>query len=166
MLDQDEIQKWDDKLQQYVNECDTEVNEAYGPKHKDCKGDSGETMIENGVVKPKPIQVKLGELKERCVYDKMGTTDGVPKYNKAGNSVTVQQRFTASGHPVAPGGFGGAGSIVPDVIYRSADGAIAAVRDLKFPCPSGAGKEGQWRPGQEKKYFDILKKVPELVFPI
>jgi hypothetical protein len=55
---------------------------------------------------------------------------------------------------------------VPDVIYRHSNGAIAAVRDLKFPCPSGQGSEGEWRNGQDAAYARILRVVPELVFPL
>jgi hypothetical protein len=111
----------------------------------------------------------MGEVKEQCVYDKMNAKPGVPLRDSKGNSATVQQRFKPDGTAVPPGGFGGTGSFVPDIIYQSADGTIEAVRDLKFPCPPGGKKEGQWKPGQKKKYQSLLgpgKGPPTLIFPI
>jgi len=46
------------------------------------------------------------------------------------------------------------------------DGVVAAVRDLKFPCPSEKKKPGQWGKGQEEKYFEAFKVVPQLIFPV
>lgn len=170
-LDQDEIKKWDDKLQQYVNECDEEVDEEYDKDPKDCDGDSGETMVKDGQVVPKPNKVKLGELKENCVYDKMGFKKGKNnKYptqtqsNASGNSVTIQQRYAPGGAVVPAGGYGGPGSIVPDVIYSKADGSIAAVRDLKFRCPKGV-KETKQDTAQMKKYKRILGIDPKIIQP-
>lgn len=174
-LDQAEQKRWDDRLQQYVNECDQEENEKYGPAHKDCKASSGEQMwdSETQQMVDKPNSVKLGELKEECVYRKMGFMPNPhtgkfetgTKTAQNGNSVTIQQRFNSSGAPV-PYRPPFANSIVPDVIYRSADGQIAAVRDLKFPCPSGEGRQGRWRKGQDVKYAKALGLTPQMIFPI
>ena len=169
-LDQADIDKWDQRLQQYVNECDESENAKWndehpkGPRNDDCGANAGVGNFTSGpqAGEPIPVQVELGRLKERCVYDKMGAKDGVPRSNAKG-SVTVQQRFGPSGAP-NPSAWGG--SIVPDVVYHSAEGALSAVRDLKFPCPSGAGREGRWSKGQEDKYFKAFKIVPQLIFPV
>jgi hypothetical protein len=172
-LTQDQIARWDARLQQYVDECDpigdAKWDKAHpnGPKHDDCWENSGRLYTSGKKAgKPMPVQVALGAEKEQCVYDKMKAQPGVPKYNRHGQSAVIQQRFTARGTPVPPGGFGGKGSIVPDVLYRNPSGAIAAVRDLKFPCPSGQGEEGEWRKGQDAAYARILRIKPELVFPL
>jgi hypothetical protein len=174
-LDQDEQKKWDDKLQKYVNECDKEEDDKYRPDPSDCDApcQPPETMKNDaGDIVPKPVKVKLGELKEKCVYKKMGFTEDpqTKKYetqsNSApnGNSVTIQQRFTAGGAAVAAKAFGGAGSIVPDVLYKGADGEIACIRDLKFRCPKGV-KTTKQDTEQLKKYRRILGKAAEIIQP-
>ena len=172
-LKQSDIDKWDERLQKYVNECDKEMNKKWddehpnGPKHDDCWSTKTGQTYHDG--KPMHVQSALGVEKENCVYGKMGLSpDGGTRTDpSSGNSVSVQQRFKADGtHVGGRNAFGGTGSIVPDVIYRSADGAIAAVRDLKFPCPSEANKQGEWRTGQKESYTQALGIEPGLIFPI
>lgn len=166
-LSQADLKKWDDKLQQYVNECDEEVDNEYDKDPNDCDGDSGETWIKDGETVPKPNKVKLGKLKENCVYEKMGfkVKDGEcetqSRSNSGGKEVTVQQRFSKEGQP-NPEDW--TGSIVPDVIYSNPDGSLAAVRDLKFRCPKGYKilKEDKM---QMSKYRRILKKIPRIIQP-
>lgn len=125
-------------VQKLVNECDNEVNESWdkkqppGKKHTDCWAETGE-FDRNG--KPVTVQQKLGQEKEQCVYDKMDAKPGVPKPGKGkheGCSITAQERFNPDGTPFVSGSW--SGTIVPDIVMRGPDGAVGAVRDLKFPC--------------------------------
>jgi uncharacterized Zn-binding protein involved in type VI secretion len=164
------IQVWHDRLQQFVNECDNEINARWdsthnpGPKHNDCDAD---VMYRGERTK---VKLALGKAKEDCVYyEKLKCRDGVPKDIKSPNkteTITVQQRFGSDGKVIPPKSrnVNLTGSIVPDIIFRS-DGGIVAVRDLKFPCPSGAGRQGRWSDGQEGKYARMLGITPQLIFP-
>jgi len=89
-----------DALKVIAQACDKAVDEKWdkdhpnGPKHDDCwkPEPSGEMMWDRrkGKMVPKPIQVKLGELKETCVNQHVPDTE----------NRTKQQRFTASGQPL------------------------------------------------------------------
>lgn len=166
-LDQSSIAKWDQRLQQLVNDCDREVDESYDKDPTDCDGDSGETMVVDGVVQPKPNKVKLGELKENCVYRKMGFQETNGKYDTQtrtaanGNAVTIQQRFGTDG---APNPANWKGSIRPDVIYLQIDGQLAAIRDLKFRCPKGVKITPQDK-RQMDRYEEILGLRPKIMQP-
>jgi uncharacterized Zn-binding protein involved in type VI secretion len=171
-------------INDYVDKCDEEVDERYEKDPKDCKGDSGETMTnEKGEKVMKPIQVKLGELKENCVYEKMGFTkkDKSGKYitdtrrTPEGHFVTIQQRFNKDGRPI-PYKIFEKGSIIPDIVFHSKTGSLLGVRDLKFPCPSVRGLRKTsselsnisaelWRRGQWEKYRKILGICPRNIFP-
>ncbi|MCI5221678.1 MAG: DUF4150 domain-containing protein [Candidatus Electrothrix sp. AR4] len=149
------------QIQTWVNECDKEVDKSWdeehpsGPKHTNCWSDSGDTMKRKGQKVPKPVQVKLGELKEECVYDKIDKDD----------HVKIQQGFTKDGKPAS---FAGTGGGYTDIIIHTPGNikSIQAVFDLKFPCPSGTGKQGQWSEGQFEKYKKITGVDPQLIFPI
>ncbi|MCL2725808.1 MAG: DUF4150 domain-containing protein [Polyangiaceae bacterium] len=148
-------------LTRKAQECDKSVNEEWdknhpnGPKHDNCLGDSGEKMSDGS---PKKVRVKLGEEKEKCVNEK------VPNSPR----MTKQQAFNPKGEPIP---YRSKGSGVPDfVMHQPGDlTSVFGVIDLKFPCPSGIGKEGQWSPGQLKKYRDMFPKLDDnrfvLVFP-
>lgn len=143
--------------------CDKTVNAQWdkdhpkGPKHDDCWADTGELMHDGS---PKPVQVKLGELKEACVNSNVPDTD----------ERTKQQRFSPDGKPL-PANPPVRGSGVPDfVLHEPSDvSSVFGVLDLKFPCPSEAGKEGKWSPGQLEKYQKMFPKLDAsrfvLVFP-
>lgn len=180
-LDQAE-QQLNDEVQKFANECDEEVDEKWnkdhpnGPKNNDCWKPGGKGNYTSGDKRGEPmeVQVVLGSMKENCVYRKMGfnapehgNTAHQTKPDGNGNTVSIQERYTAEGKSVG-GGYGGTGSFVPDIQLKGPDGAVAAVRDLKFPCPSKSGKKGNWSAGQEKKYATLLKApaVPKMIFPI
>ena len=115
--------------------------------------------------------MKLGELKEECVYRKMGFAPHPgtekcrtgTKTNASGKSVTIQQRFDASGSalPYSPPA---RGSICPDILYKGAEGEISCIRDLKFRCPKGQ-KEHQKETEQLQKYKRILKAPAKIIQP-
>lgn len=143
--------------------CDTAVNEAWdeehdpeGPKHNECWAPSGEKMWdkEKREEVDKPVQVKLGELKEQCVQ----------AHTPPNDYMVWQQNFDKSGKPAAHPSSGGAR---PDLLITGPGGLteIVGVVDLKFPCPSEAKKEGRWKRGQAEKYREMFKVDPVLVFP-
>lgn len=149
-------------LKAIAQACDEAVNKAWddahpkGPKHNNCYGSSGGTMYDSktGNMVDKPVQVKLGELKEDCVQANTPPND----YMK------WQQDFDAAGQPCSGPSRGGAR---PDILIVGPGGLkdIQAVMDLKFPCPSEAKKPGRWREGQQEKYRRLFKVEPTLVFP-
>jgi hypothetical protein len=153
-------------LKAVAQACDDAVNKKWdadhpkGPKHNDCWANSGEQMWNSKTrqMEPKPVQVKLGELKEQCVYQSAPDTD----YRKN------QQGFKPDGTPCpADVAKKTSGAIIPDIIVHGPAGVTDVIQtfDLKFPCPSEARKEGQWRPGQKEKYVRILKAPASLIFP-
>jgi hypothetical protein len=149
-------------LKTVAQACDKAVDKQWdqdhpnGPKHDDCRASSGEQMWDSKSrqMVPKPVQVKLGELKEQCVNSMVPDTDQLKK----------QQAFDANGTPCDGPRRGGA---IPDIMIHGPGGVTdpIAILDLKFPCPSGAGKQGQWRPGQLEKYQEMFKVPCHLVFP-
>jgi hypothetical protein len=160
---EDQIDKFAQALKIVAQACDDAVNKAWddanpkGPKHNEChKGVPGETgnNPSTGVEEPKPVRIKLGELKEQCVNDNVPDTAILKK----------QQNFDKDGVPRSHPTRGGAR---PDFILHGPGGLtdVIAVFDLKFPCPSEAKKPGQWRPGQAENYRRIFKVEPRLVFP-
>jgi hypothetical protein len=155
------IAKVTEALKTIAQACDQAVNNQWdkdhpnGPGHADCRADTGERMRDGS---PKPVQVKLGELKEACVNAHVPDT---PERTK-------QQRFGPSGEP-NPKDWVGSG--IPDFVLHEAGnlGAVFGVVDLKFPCPSGAGRAGRWSPGQLEKYRAMFPKLDAnrftLVYP-
>jgi uncharacterized Zn-binding protein involved in type VI secretion len=176
-LDQAEQKKWDDRLQQLVNECDKEEDEKYGPRASNCEESSGETMRKYNPetrkyeTVDKPIAVKLGELKEECVYRKMGfepnpetgKCETGTKSTPGSKSVTIQQRFNSSASPL-PYSPPTAGSICPDVLYKGTEGEISCIRDLKFRCPKGQ-KQHKKETEQMERYSRILKAPSKIIQP-
>lgn len=153
-------------LKTVAQHCDDVVNKQWdqehpkGPKHNDCRASSGDTMWNSNTrrLEPKPMQVKLGELKEQCVYQCAPDTD----YRKN------QQGFKPNGQPCsADEARKIRGSAIPDIIVHGPGGVadVQHVFDLKFPCPSEDRKEGQWRIGQKEKYEQLLKAPASLIFP-
>jgi hypothetical protein len=142
--------------------CDEAVNKAWddahpkGPKHNDCRAATGETMRDSrtGEIVDKPVQVKLGELKEQCVEENTPEND----------YLVWQQNFDRNGRPCDHPSKGGAR---PDILVCGPGGLgeITAVIDLKFPCPSEARKPGRWREGQQEKYRRLFGVEPRLVCP-
>lgn len=157
-----------DALREVAKACDKAVDTHWdnthpkGPKHDNCWAPSGEMMWDKKTRRmvPKPVQVKLGELKEACVNEHAPDTD----------FRTKQQRFSEDGKPL-PAQPPITGSGVPDfVLHESGDvSKVFGILDLKFPCPSGTGKEGKWSPGQLEKYQRMFPKLDAsrfvLVFP-
>jgi hypothetical protein len=164
-------------LKVVAQHCDKLKNDEWdkehpnGPKHTDCDAAApGEVWYPKGKYdargrpnppEPKPMRIKLGEIKEDCVNELVPDTA----------ERTKQQSFDAQGVPQKGPRKGGS---IPDFILHgpgpvksAAD--VFAVIDLKFPCPSEAGKDGHWRNGQLEKYMRLFKKVPAnrfvLVFP-
>lgn len=149
-------------LKEIAKACDEVVNKEWdekhpkGPKHNDCWASSGEKMWDSKKKKmvDKPVQVKLGQLKEDCV-----------QANTPQNDYMIwQQNFDSSGKPTANPSLGGAR---PDLLLTGPGGLkeITGVIDLKFPCPSEAKKDGNWSAGQEEKYRKMFNVNPVLVFP-
>ena len=169
-LDQSDIKEWIDLLQQYVNDCDIEGDEQWdkdhpdGPKHNDCDKDT-ERKFTSGPDKgkPMPVKVAISNDKHTCVYKKMKVAEQVPEYNDKEESVTVEQYYDLDGKRLPPY-IKMTGSISPDVIYRSADDAIVAIRELKFRCPKGV-KETHEDKVQIKEYTRRLKAPAKIVQP-
>lgn len=159
-----------ERIQDFVNECDEEVNKSWdkrnpaGKKHTDCWAHTGE-VDRNG--NPVTVQQKLGQEKEQCVYDKMHAQPGVPQEGKGrfeGCTVTTQKRCNPDGTPFTHGSW--KGTIVPDIIIEGPDGKVSHVRDLKFPCPSEKKKRGAWADGQKEKYSKAFGVTPDLIYPL
>lgn len=158
-------------LQKAVNECDQAVNEAWdeenppGKKHRDCAAHTGE-LDRKG--EPILVQQKLGSLKHDCVYDKLGYGKGKTTGGPSGfenSSVGTELRFNPDGTRTAAGAKW-TGTVVPDLVFIDANGRVGAVRDLKFPCPSEAKKNGRWADGQQKKYQKAFPDANlDLIFP-
>jgi hypothetical protein len=153
-------------LKAVAQACDEAVNKKWdadhpkGPKHDGCWKGCGETMWNNKKkrLEPKPVQVKLGNLKEACVQEAAPDTD----YRKN------QQGFKPDGTPCsADEAKKIQGAIIPDTIVHGPGGVTDVVQifDLKFPCPSEQHKDGQWSVGQKEKYERILKAPASLIFP-
>ena len=62
---------------------DWDKNHPNGPKHTDCEADLGEFMDPDDPVEVKKVQVKLGELKEKCVNDTLGQDPGILRSQEA-----------------------------------------------------------------------------------
>jgi hypothetical protein len=154
-----------------AQECDRRINEKWdedhpdGPKHDECWKSSGERMWDSraGQEVDKPVQVKLGALKEDCVQASTPENEQLlwqQNFDKDGNTKS---------HPVK-------GGSRPDLLLTSegcvdkATGVVdrtkvTGVVDLKFPCPSEEKKTGQWSKGQAEKYREMFKVEPVLVNP-
>ena len=155
-----------DALQEAINACDQKVNDEWdkkhpnGPSHRDCDKGSGH-VVSRFHKKSKtmrawdlPVKVELGILKERCVNESVHDTNRLKK----------QKRFNSDGTPYTRGSK--TGSSVPDFVLLDTKGAkVVAVLEVKFPCPSGAGKQGKWRIGQDKKYKKAFNCVLKLMYP-
>ncbi|MCK6523996.1 DUF4150 domain-containing protein [Myxococcota bacterium] len=162
----------DDWIQPLVNECDEKVNSTWdaqnppGKRHGDCWALTGEIGSDK---QPVTVQQKLGSVKEDCVYSKMRAREGLPEERDeqfAGHRAIIQKRFYPNGAPCkSKKRSDWLGTIVPDIVMTGPDGAVIAVRDLKFPCPSEQKKPGKWSPDQDDMYFDAFGVVPELIFP-
>jgi hypothetical protein len=149
-------------LKAIAQACDQHINDQWdqahprGPKHNDCWKSSGETMWDSKSRQEidKPVQVKLGAMKEDCV-----------QANTPPNDYMVwQQNFDKDGKPMSRPVKGGSR---PDVLLTGPGGLkeVTGVVDLKFPCPSEQRKAGQWSAGQAERYRDMFKVEPVLVFP-
>lgn len=138
------------RLIELANECDQEVNarwdqeHPHGPKHSECTKAAGTGRLVEG--KPEPVQVALGRLKEDCMNEKIPDEKGFTK----------QQKFKPDGTPITTFD---EGHLRPDLVYRK-EGQVLAVWDFKFPCPSGAGRKGEWRKGQLEAYQEAFPGIP------
>jgi uncharacterized Zn-binding protein involved in type VI secretion len=145
-LDQDDIDKLTALLTIVAKACSEAVNKQWndehpeGPKNTDCHKDSGDTMIEKGVVKPMPVRMKLGKLKETCVNNALGEDPGM---------LRSQEAFDPDGTPIGKGEpFGSAipkkGGGIPDFCVANdplnSSKDVQAIFDLKFPCVKGKQK--------------------------
>ncbi len=154
-----------DGLQTAIDECDKIENVKWdnehpgGPKHDNCRAGSGKKSTyyhkasKTTKTWEKPVQVELGIRKEQCVNSKIADTDRLKK----------QRRYNADGTPYTKGSK--EGSSVPDFVLLAGGGKVVAVLEVKFPCPSGKGKKGQWRFGQDKKYKKAFNCVLKLMSP-
>jgi hypothetical protein len=148
-------------LQKVAAECDESVNEDWdrrhpnGPKHTECVSPSGTgRTVKNsktGAMEPEPTQVALGIEKEACVNARVQDTE----------TRTQQQPFDRDGVALPRGTIPGRGGGTPDFVTHSPGivtngGDVVGVFDLKFPCPSEAGKRGRWREGQLERYQELF----------
>jgi hypothetical protein len=156
-LDQAEIEKIIGALTEVARACNDAMNKKWdddhpnGPKHTDCESPTGETMWSKGKKGPKPVQVKLGEMKEQCVNDALGKDPGVLKSQEAfdpdGTAIGKAKPF-GSAIPAKNGG-------IPDFcvtntpLTTSKD--VLCIFELKFPCKAGK-KKGNLSASQEKNW--------------
>jgi hypothetical protein len=167
-LSQDELQKLVDALTEVAKACNEAVNKKWdedhpkGPKHTDCTANSGETMGPNNP-EPKPVQVKLGELKEQCVNDAVGKDPGVLKSQEAFNSDGKAIGKSKPFGPNIPDKGGGIPDfcITNDPLTSSED--VLNILELKFPCKKGK-KKGTLSNNQAKNWPKLFK-CPIIIIP-
>jgi uncharacterized Zn-binding protein involved in type VI secretion len=145
-LDQDEVTAIIAALTAVAKACNDAMNKKWddehpnGPKHTDCESNSGEMMGPKNKQTPKPVQVKLGEIKEQCVNDTVGKDPGVLKSQEAfksnGQSAGKAKPF-GSAIPDSGGG-------IPDFCFANtpitSSKDVLQIFELKFPCKKGKTK--------------------------
>jgi uncharacterized Zn-binding protein involved in type VI secretion len=168
-LDQDTTEKIIELLTIVAKACDQAVNDQWdkdhpkGPKHSDCLANSGEMMNTKKGLKPKPVQVKLGELKEACVNNALGKDPGI---------LRSQEAFDPDGTPIGKSKpYGSAipqkGGGIPDFCVASdplnSSQDLEAIFELKFPCKEGK-KKGNLSDNQVKNWPKLFN-CPIIIIP-